>query len=326
MHPALSIILFSTLSGAGFGLGAVLGMTGFPDGSPVLARYPLFAPAMAAILLASSGLVSSVFHLRRPERAWRAFSQWKSSWLSREGILSVAAMASLTGLAMMPRVDSPAVIMLGMAAFLLCGLAVFSTAMIYRQLRSVPAWSSALTPLLYVSFALASGLLAASVLAAGFAVLAEMQQIYRPVAQLNAINGLATAAAAGIVLAWIVQTAWWKRMRRVGMGESTPETATRLEKFGKVRLLESPHTESNYLLDEMGFVVGRRHASRLRLLALLFGGLLPITCLGMVQMSDLPSVIDFTILLLALIIHLVGVCLSRWLFFAEAQHTVTLYY
>jgi DMSO reductase anchor subunit len=43
-----------------------------------------------AVALATGGLVSSVFHLGRPERAWRAFSRWRSSWLSREGVMSVA--------------------------------------------------------------------------------------------------------------------------------------------------------------------------------------------------------------------------------------------
>src|SRR5581483_5371303 len=35
------------------------------------------------------GLLSSTFHLGRPERAWRALSQWRSSWLSREGVFSI---------------------------------------------------------------------------------------------------------------------------------------------------------------------------------------------------------------------------------------------
>ena len=43
-----------------------------------------------ALGLISAGLLSSAGHLGRPERAWRAFSQWRSSWLSREGVASVA--------------------------------------------------------------------------------------------------------------------------------------------------------------------------------------------------------------------------------------------
>jgi hypothetical protein len=43
-----------------------------------------------AAYLVSLGLLSSTFHLGHPERAWRAFSQWRSSWLSREGVAAVA--------------------------------------------------------------------------------------------------------------------------------------------------------------------------------------------------------------------------------------------
>ena len=89
MHPTFSIVLFTTAAGAGFGLLFLLGI-GVPLG--LLPPDPLFGLAGlgTAFVFAVGGLVSSVFHLGRPERAWRAFSQWRSSWLSREGVLSVA--------------------------------------------------------------------------------------------------------------------------------------------------------------------------------------------------------------------------------------------
>ena len=89
MHPTFSIVLFTTAAGAGFGLLFLLGL-GVPLG--LLPPDPLFGLAGlgTAFVFAAGGLASSVFHLGRPERAWRAFSQWRSSWLSREGVLSVA--------------------------------------------------------------------------------------------------------------------------------------------------------------------------------------------------------------------------------------------
>src|SRR5512132_1401241 len=88
MHPALSIVFFTTASGAGFALLLLLGL-GAPLGLlPPSASFG-FAALAVAMLLAAGGLASSVLHLGRPERAWRAFSQWRSSWLSREGVLSV---------------------------------------------------------------------------------------------------------------------------------------------------------------------------------------------------------------------------------------------
>ena len=87
MHPAKSVIFFTTISGAGFGLIALLslalsfGIAQFDIG--------LFTAAIIAVGLSSAGLISSTFHLGNPQRAWRAFSQYQSSWLSREGVLSV---------------------------------------------------------------------------------------------------------------------------------------------------------------------------------------------------------------------------------------------
>src|SRR3982074_1350723 len=89
MHPALSIVVFTTASGAGFALLLLLGL-GAPLGLlPQSAGFG-FAAITIAMLLAAGGLASSAFHLGRPERSWRAFSQWRSSWLSREGVLAVA--------------------------------------------------------------------------------------------------------------------------------------------------------------------------------------------------------------------------------------------
>ena len=45
---------------------------------------------------------------------------------------------------------------------------------------------------------------------------------------------------------------------------STVASATLLGSRGKVRMLEPPHTEDNYLLKEMGFAIARKHRVRLR--------------------------------------------------------------
>src|SRR5271165_2355947 len=90
MHPALSIVFFTTASGAGFALLLLLGL-GAPLGLvPASASFG-FAALAFAFLLAVAGLASSAFHLGRPERAWRAFSQWRSSWLSPRECLRVTA-------------------------------------------------------------------------------------------------------------------------------------------------------------------------------------------------------------------------------------------
>ncbi len=96
------------------------------------------------------------------------------------------------------------------------------------------------------------------------------------------------------------------------------ETATGLGHIGKVRAFEPPHTGSNYLLREMVFVVARKHARKLRLIALGLMAVLPALLLL------LPF--GHWLALIAVLSHVAGVLVSRWLFFAEAEHVVGLYY
>jgi DMSO reductase anchor subunit len=101
MHPALSVIFFTTLSGAGYGLlfwAAWHALTGQSAARTLLASIAI------AIVLSTIGLLSSMLHLGKPMRAWRAFSQWRTSWLSREGVAAMATfgIAALLATAMLP--------------------------------------------------------------------------------------------------------------------------------------------------------------------------------------------------------------------------------
>src|SRR5210317_2614374 len=96
MDPAYSVILFTSSSGAGYGLIAWLAFTRL-SGMWQLSPMAAIVACLVALALITTGLLSSTFHLGHPERAWRAFSQWRSSWLSREGVLAVIVMAGLAG-------------------------------------------------------------------------------------------------------------------------------------------------------------------------------------------------------------------------------------
>ena len=93
MRPAWSIIFFTSISGLGFGLAAWV-VLGFID---LVHPQQIFGVGGLVMLLIGAGLLSSTLHLGHPERAWRALSQWRSSWLSREGVLAVLAMLALAG-------------------------------------------------------------------------------------------------------------------------------------------------------------------------------------------------------------------------------------
>src|SRR3546814_154275 len=96
MHPALSVIFFTTLSGAGYGLLAWLGVSiallNLRGQVPSALVGVQLAALLLGLVLSTIGLLISLGHLGKPLRAWRAFSQWRTSWLSREGVMSIATL------------------------------------------------------------------------------------------------------------------------------------------------------------------------------------------------------------------------------------------
>ena len=93
MKPAFSVLFFTVLSGAGLGALALLGaldlLAAFGALSPPLP--PRLMPGALAVALAFvvSGLSSSTLHLANPKNAWRSATRWRTSWLSREAIISL---------------------------------------------------------------------------------------------------------------------------------------------------------------------------------------------------------------------------------------------
>src|SRR5438552_14574361 len=139
MHPSLSIVFFTTASGAGFALLMLLGLA-VPLGLLPASVWFGFVALAIAIVLAVAGLVSSVFHLGRPERAWRAFSQWRSSWLSREGVASAATYipALLLWIAWLtPGASEQLIKIAGIATVLMALITVCCTAKIYSTLITI---------------------------------------------------------------------------------------------------------------------------------------------------------------------------------------------
>src|SRR3984893_1632997 len=142
MHPALSIVFFTTASGAGFALLLLIGLA-VPLGLLPASGGFGFAALATAFVLAAGGLVSSVFHLGRPERAWRAFSQWRSSWLSREGVMSMATLVPAGIFAigwLFFDATAGASGLCGTLAAALAAATVYCTGMIYASLKPIYQW------------------------------------------------------------------------------------------------------------------------------------------------------------------------------------------
>jgi DMSO reductase anchor subunit len=310
VRPASSLIVFTTLTGAGYGLLFWLGLgagLGVLHGGRGFAAASLGLPAVAI----TSGLVSSLLHLGRPERAWRALSQWRSSWLSREGVAALATYVPVllfafgwaaNGLTVGLWQDCALVAAACAAATVAC------TAQIYRTLRPVAQWNTGWVPVNFLALAAMTGALWLAALAAIFDV-----DVVRTL-QL-AIATTAAAAAAKLL--------YWRHIDR-RPGESTTESATGLGALGQVRLFEAPHTSENYLLKEMGFAIARKHRDRLRRVAFQLAFLLPLLLL-LLALAQAGS-IRVAVALCAAPVATAGVLIERWLFFAEAKHTVTLFY
>lgn len=310
MHPAASVIFFTVVSGAGYGLLFLLGLCGAVGWLPAERWFGIaaFALALGAITF---GLLSSTFHLGHPERAWRAMSQWRSSWLSREGLASLITYvpAGLFALAwVVLESNSGAWGLFGLLAAAWAAITVYCTGMIYASLKPIQRWHNGYVVPCYLLLALMTGAVWLNALAHLFGL---------------SDTGLTILTILALAVGWPVKLGYWRFIDN-SRSESTAETATGLGHLGKVRLLDAPHTEENYLMREMGFRIARRHAFRLRAFATILAFVLPflLTAFTIALAGPVAAVAA----VLAATCVILGVLIERWLFLAEARHAVTLYY
>jgi DMSO reductase anchor subunit len=309
MHPAFSVVFFTTATGAGYGLLALLGVFGGFQIIPPDFWLGFIGMGLALGLIVA-GLLSSTGHLGRPERAWRAFSQWRSSWLSREGVSSVITFipAGLFGIGwvFLGRTGGW-VATAGLLAAIGAIVTVCTTGMIYASLKPIAQWHSRYTLPAYLIFAAMTGSVLLNALLQGFGI-GSMAVL--------ALSLLATLAG------WGWKLATWQYNDRLEI-PTTANTATGLA-GGTVRSLEWPHTEENYLLKEMGFRIARKHGAKLRRIAQALAFAAPAVLLAVAFF--LPWPLRTIASVLAALLQFTGMLVERWLFFAEAKHTVTLYY
>jgi DMSO reductase anchor subunit len=326
MHPALSVIFFTAVSGIGYGLLFLLGLA--------FAIDPLACDPVAALLaigagtlLAVAGLTSSTLHLGQPLRAWRAFSQWRSSWLSLEGLAALLCFAPTLALGALVWHDRHALAMqdpgsgqllalrsAGIALAIGAVATVFCTARIYTSLKTIAAWHNGYVLPTYLLLALLGGAAALWTFDA-LAGSGAAPWLRRGLPILVLLSAIASA--------WLKRAYW--RFIDSPSATSTAESATGLGRFGSVHGVEAPHTEENYLTREMGFVLARKHAGRLRAIALILLAAVPaaLALLALMLSSPVPTMIYAVVSALCVT---GGTFVERWLFFAEAKHVVMLYY
>jgi len=311
MQPAYSVIVFTTASGAGYGLLIWLS-AGVASG--LLPRTPIFGAIGLGLALGliTTGLLSSMAHLGRPERAWRAFSQWRTSYLSREGIAALATYVPACALGAGWILGAITANQTAAAAWLAvcCALVtLYCTGMIYASLPTIRAWHHPLVAPVYIVLALATGGVLLCVLLAAYG---------RDLRIAAAVTMLALAAG------WILKARYWTTIDSAERTH-TAQAATGLGHLGTVRPLDPPHTQPNFVMREMGYQVARRHTEKLRRLSVALLFLVPIALL-LWLLTPLPPFAQIILAVIALASATAGVLAERWLFFAEAEHVVVLYY
>jgi DMSO reductase anchor subunit len=312
MHPAYSVIVFTTASGAGYGL--LMGLAaaillGLVPRDPVFGFFALGT----ALALITIGLLTSTLHLGRPGRAWRAVSQVGTSWLSREGVAALITYlpAAALGLGWVFGETVPNQIVIGGVSSIIWSLiTVWCTGKIYSTLPTIRAWNQRLVTEVYLVLAFVTGgvLLNLFLVAFGYA-----------------FYWAAAVTALMLALGCDLKMRYWSKIDSADR-TYTAESATGLGHLGTVRPLDPPHTQPNYVMREMGYQVARRHARKLRQLTVLLLFALPLLCVAALLALNLPQPLNTAISALSVCSVVAGVFIERWLFFAEAEHVVMVFY
>ncbi|MHB8914519.1 MAG: dimethyl sulfoxide reductase anchor subunit family protein [Thiobacillus sp.] len=307
MHPALSVIFFTVASGAGFGLFSLLYIADVFQLGGGFNREQLLVGGLMAMALIVFGLISSTFHLANPKNAWRAFSRFRTSWLSREGVFAVIFMPLALGYLLSIWLDVPPIFRIGIGflAAVLAWITVFSTGMIYACLKTIRQWHTPLVPANYLALGYASG----SLLLLLGAVVARLDTV--PYIAMSALIISVAAVLKAIYYFWIGSPS----------ASSTINTATGLTRAG-VKLLDTGHTHGTFLTQEFGFQLARQKAGVLRVAVFVAGFVIP--SLMLISVFNQPHAIWAASI--ALLTMLLGAAVERWLFFAEARHVVNLYH
>ncbi len=308
MRPAFSVVFLTTLIGAGQGLfmalyGADLaGRAGIAP--PAGARFLAIGAALA-VALAGLGLVASIFHLGRPERAWRSAARWRTSWLSREVIALPVFMAAVTAYAFATLQGYGAAAAIGALALAACLALYLCTAMIYACIKFLQEWASPLTLANFFLIGTASG----CTIAAALAALLSPQHA----------PSFARFALALTALALASRLASLARNARLEP-KSTPQSAIGIRAPHIVQKSRG-FLGSSFNLREFFHGVPRGRFAAIRRGFLVAGFLVPMALLAAALAFDAPHV-----LLAAPLVQYAGLVAERWFFLAQANHPQNLYY
>jgi len=323
MHPAFSVIFLTTLIGAGQGFFLALF---FAQAYTELNLLPAVADsgsffgygAVIAFSLLVAGLISSIFHLGRPERAWRSAAMWRTSWLSRE-VLALPLMMAVTfiyGVVHLGGFDTVIYtnhsnqftlsLLVGIFGVLAVFVLFICTAMIYACIKFLQEWSTPLTVVNYILLGSASGFTLATAFSSYYHV-PEMTRFFGVWAIILTALAFFTRSASLIRNARIkykssVQSA-------IGIRHNKIVQKSQGAMGGSFNTREYFHGKTAFFLKSVKWLF----------MMLVFP--LPVILLSAAIGED-----NSQVLVAAFIIQYIGLVAERWFFFAQANHPQNIYY
>lgn len=302
MHPAFSVISFTTLLGAAQGFVVALSVLTLAG-----AKVPhLFGLLAFAVVLLIISLGASFLHLGHPERAWRAAAMWRTSWLSRE-VIVLPIFIGLTGLWALMELMGAGSNLLVLALILMSALLWYCTAMIYACIKFIQEWAHSITVVNYFVLGIASGLV---LLTSAFALTGA-----------NTVLTQKTAIWAVVTTLIGLATRWVALQRNASLKpKSTLQSATGIQnpviQQKSMGMSAGAFNTREFFHGQTEFFV--RNVKSL-MLGLCFAAPVILILLG-------TSLESRALLVLAFPIQYLGLLSERWLFFAQARHPQNIYY
>ena len=322
MHPAFSVIFLTTLIGVGQGLFLALFTAQSYSAVQLVSTQDSVTfyglGGLIALLFLVGGLIASVFHLGRPERAWRAAAMWRTSWLSREVIVLPTLMALVFIYTVMQFLELDTVLytskagtvlhlslIVGTLAAIATFLLFISTAMIYATIKFLQEWASVLTVINYLLLGTASGFTLAAAFASANAP--DLLGLYGNWAIIITIAAFFTRGAS------LIRNARLKSISTIQTAIGIRHTKIQQKSMGMQG--GSMNTRDFFHHKTAAFM----RIIKWSFMILVF----PIPVILLMVGVDSVST---SVLLGAFIIQYVGLIAERWFFFAQANHPQNLYY
>lgn len=307
MHPSKSIIFFTVISGTGYGIFISLLFISLFIEISFSFNYKLFLSLVSFIMIVS-GLLSSTLHLGHPERAWRAFSQWKTSWLSREGLAALLTFIPMIFFYIFWIYNIQGHLFFLLITSFFSIITIYCTGQMYASLKTVPAWNNILVTPIYIFNGISVGAIFVYSLNFYFEYNLKLYESFIYVI---------------LTLNFILKLIYWFTVNK--KIKTNSQTAIGL-KSNNINFFEGPHTGKNYLTTEMINIIGKNNGNFLRIIFCILTFVTPLYMIN--QYSNVVAslfIIKLT-MMFVFILSLVGMIIERYLFFIQSKHVVGIYY